>query len=79
MNSDMKRLIEVANELAEDGSTYGSTGEQIGAAFILNDMALLPAQYTDVLYAWQRLNGEWQGYVNAIKSDHMDRIHLTCR
>lgn len=79
MNSDMKRLIEVANELAEDGSTYGSTGEQIGAAFILNDMALLPAQYTDVLYAWQRLSGEWQGYVNAIKSDHMDRIHLTCR
>jgi len=37
-------------------------------------MALLPYQYDDVIYAWQRLGNQWQGYVTDIKEQHMALI-----
>jgi len=74
MNNDITRLIEVANELLQDGASAASTSEQIAAAFILNNMTLLPYQYDDVIYAWQRLGNQWQGYVTDIKEQHMALI-----
>jgi len=74
MNNDMTRLIEVAIELLLDGESAASTSEQIAAAFILNNMGLLPYQYEDVIYAWQRLGHQWQGYVTDIKEHHMALI-----
>ena len=70
MNNEIKRIIEVTNELAEYGSTMGSTGECIAAAFILNDMEKLPARYDEVTEAWERLGNEWQGYVKQIKQEY---------
>lgn len=79
MNYEMARIIEVANDLAINGSTAGSTGECIAAAFVLNDMTLLLPPYEDALDAWERLGDRWQRYVKEIKSHHMDRIHLPGR
>jgi hypothetical protein len=69
MNARMQRLIAVCNELASDGRSGGSTGEIIAAAFVLNDMTLLPAGY-QVAEAWERLGDEWQGYVMQINQDY---------
>lgn len=68
LNDDIKRIIEVANDLLIDGTTAGSTSEQIAAAFVLNDMQYLPGCYTNICEAWARL-GHWQEYVNTI-NDH---------
>ncbi|WP_138593244.1 hypothetical protein [Pseudoalteromonas aurantia] len=70
MNEEMKRIIEVTNELSQYDSTAGCTSEVIAAAFILNDMDKLPGYYTDVTDAWERLGSEWQGYVKQIKQDY---------
>jgi len=74
MNNEIKRLINVTNELSQQGKTGGSTGERIAAAFILNNMSYLPAQYDDVVYAWQRLGAQWQYYVEVIKDEYRDEI-----
>lgn len=74
MNNEMARIIEVANDLVITGSTAGSTGECIAAAFVLNDMALLEPPYEDTVNAWERLGDRWQQYVKEIKRHHMDRI-----
>ena len=70
MNEDMKRIIAVANELRQYGSSAGSTSERIAAAFILNDMSLLPGYYADVTDAWERLGRQWQCYVKVIKHEY---------
>jgi hypothetical protein len=75
LNAQMRRVIEVSNELLTHKSTSGSTGEIIAAAFILNDMTYLPASYTNVVDAWQRL-GDWQEYVHIIREAHMHLIQL---
>lgn len=67
------KIINVANELQHTGATGASTAEHIAAAFVLNRMDYLPAGYTDVLEAWDRLD-TWQRYVRLIKRDYRHRI-----
>ena len=69
----IERIIHVAHELKCTGTTAASTGEHIAAAFVLNCLDLLPADYQDVTEAWQRL-GNWQQYVHRIKRHHMHLI-----
>jgi len=69
---EITKIIKVANQLNRSGYTTGSTSEQIAAAFVLNNMALLPESYADVSEAWQRLD-DWQEHVTQIKQNY---IHL---
>lgn len=69
----IEKIIDTANALQRTGRTGASTGEQIAAAFVLNRMEFLPANYTDVLEAWERLD-DWQGYVKYIKANLMHRV-----
>lgn len=50
-----------------------STGERIAAAFVLNRMDYLPANYRDVVEAWERLD-DWQRYVQDVKARYMHLI-----
>jgi hypothetical protein len=70
----LTKIINVAHELKNTGRTGASTGEQIAAAFVLNNMDYLPAGYTDVNDAWDRLD-TWQVHVKRIKRDYMHLIH----
>ena len=70
MKWEIEKIINVANELASQGSTGASTGEQIAAAFVLNRMEFLPASYQDAVEAWDRLDDAWQNYVRIIKRDY---------
>ena len=70
MKWEIEKIISVANNLATTGETSASTGEQIAAAFVMNRMEWLPANYKDVVEAWDRLGEQWQQYVRIIKCDH---------
>lgn len=70
---EILKIINVAQELKRTGETGASTGEQIAAAFVLNNMEYLPNDYRDVTAAWERLGCSWQGYVITIKENY---IHL---
>lgn len=70
----MQTIIAVANSLQRTGKSGASTGERIAAAFVLNKPQFLPAGYTDMIDAWQRLDANWQGYVLRIKRDYMHLI-----
>ncbi len=70
----IQKIIQVANQLKQSGSTSASTGEQIAAAFVLNRMDYLPASYPDTLEAWDRLGQQWQEYVRIIKRDYQHLI-----
>ncbi len=70
MTWEIDKIINVANDLATTGETGASTGEQIAAAFVMNRMEFLPANYTDVVEAWDRLGEQWQQYVRVIKRGH---------
>jgi hypothetical protein len=74
MKADIEKIIEVANGLASTGKTGASTGEQIAAAFVLNRMEFLPANYPDVVDAWDRLDETWQAYVRVIKRDYQHKL-----
>ncbi len=74
MTWQIDKIIDVANQLNNTGSTGASTGERIAAAFVLNRMEYLPDSYSDVVEAWERLDSEWQYYVKCIKRDFMHRI-----
>ena len=69
MKWEIDKIIDVANNLATTGETSASTGEQIAAAFVMNRMEWLPANYKDVVEAWDRL-GDWQEFVRIVKRDH---------
>jgi hypothetical protein len=69
---EIEKIINVANELLSNGSTGGSTGEQIAAAFVLDRMDFLPPGYT-VVQAWLRL-GEWQQLVPEIQMHYSDLL-----
>lgn len=69
----IEKILEVANGLQRTGRSGASTGERIAAAFVLNRMEFLPANYRDVVEAWERLD-DWQRYVNIIKRDYMHLI-----
>ena len=69
----IEKIIEVANCLQINGSSGASTSEIIAAAFVLNRIEFLPAGYTDIIEAWDRL-GEWQYYVRLIKCEYMHEI-----
>ncbi len=71
---EVKKIIEVANELNRTGSTAASTGERIAAAFVLNRMDYLPDMYSDVVEAWDRLDHQWKCYVRVIKRNGMHYI-----
>ena len=73
MQWEIKKIIENANCLASTGRSGGSSGEVIAAAFVLNRMEFLPANYPDVLEAWERLD-DWQRYVKYIKANLMHRL-----
>ncbi len=74
MNTTIKRIIAVTNEIKQDGSSAGCTSEIIAAAFILNDMSKLPGYYIDITDAWERLGRGWQDYVYQIKQDYRHLI-----
>jgi hypothetical protein len=67
---EITKIIEVANSLASTGKSGASTGERIAAAFVLNRMEFLPANYLDAVEAWDRLDTKWQNYVRRIKRDY---------
>ncbi len=67
---EITKIIKVANQLNRTGQTSGSTSEVIAAAFVLNNMNLLPENYQDVTEAWQRLD-DWQEYVTQIKQNYI--------
>jgi hypothetical protein len=69
---EITKIIKVANRLQRTGETTASTSERIAAAFVLNDMSLLPESYPEVTEAWQRLD-DWQEHVTQIKQHY---IHL---
>ena len=69
---ELEKIIKVANRLQRTGETTASTSERIAAAFVLNDMSLLPESYPEVTEAWQRLD-DWQEHVTQIKQHY---IHL---
>ncbi len=71
MQWQIEKIIEVANCLQRTGGTGASTGERIAAAFVLNNQAFLPAYYSDMVEAWDRLDDEWQAYVRPIKREYM--------
>ena len=68
------KIISVASELNQTGSTGASTGERIAAAFVLNKMEYLPEMYDDVLEAWDRLDHQWKACVRVIKRKCMHHI-----
>jgi hypothetical protein len=74
MTWEIDKIISVANNLATTGETSASTGEQIAAAFVMNRMEWLPANYKDVVEAWDRLGEQWQQYVRVIKRDHQNSL-----
>ena len=69
----VKQLINIARHLHQTGRSGASTGEQIAAAFILNEPKYLPDNYQDMVEAWERLDS-WQKYVKVIKRDYMHLI-----
>lgn len=71
---NIEKIINVANELACNGSTGGSTSEIIAAAFVLNRMEFLPNGYS-VLQAWERLDN-WQPLVKNIQEKYEDLLVL---
>ena len=75
MNYPLQKIINVANELNQTGTTAASTGERIAAAFVLNRMDYLPDSYSDVIQAWDRLDDQWQAYVRVIKYDYSHLIN----
>ncbi len=72
---EIEKIIEVANCLKKTGSSAGSMGEVIAAAFVLNKPEYLPEMYSDMVEAWNRLGEEWQNYVIIVKGYHMHRIY----
>ena len=64
----IEKIIRVANELASHGTTGGSTGEIIAAAFALNRMEFLPEGYR-VYEAWERIS-ELQPIVKIVVSQY---------
>ena len=75
MNYPLQKIINVANELNQTGTTAASTGERIAAAFVLNRMDYLPDSYSDVIEALDRLGDEWQTYIRIIKRDYRHLIN----
>ncbi len=73
---EIKKIIEVANQLQRTGRTSASTGERIAAAFVLNRAEYLPDMYSDMTEAWHRLDDDWQRYVIVIKRDYMHLIEV---
>jgi hypothetical protein len=71
---EITKILEVANGLTNTGSSGASTGERIAAAFVLNRLEFLPANYQDVVEAWDRLEPQWQHYVRFIKRHCMHLI-----
>jgi hypothetical protein len=71
----IEKIINVANELANDGCTGASTTEQIAAAFVLDRMEFLPNGYS-VIEAWERLD-DWQALVKLIKAQYSDLLVYT--
>ncbi len=74
MQWQIEKIIQVANQLNQTGTTAASTGEQIAAAFVLNRADYLPDSYSDMIEAWDRLGDAWQDYVRIIKRDYMHLI-----
>ncbi len=74
MQWQIEKIIKVANQLNQTGTTAASTGEQIAAAFVLNRADYLPDSYRDMIAAWDRLGDAWQVYVRLIKRDYMHLI-----
>ncbi len=74
MNWQIEKIINVANQLQRTGRTGASTGERIAAAFVINRPEYLPANYSDMVEAWDRLDDEWQAYIRIIKQDYMHMI-----
>ena len=73
MNWGNRKIIDVMNELASQGYTGASTGEQIAAAFVLNRMEFLPSGYS-VIEAWDYLGPKWQGHVRLIRQEYLHEI-----
>ncbi len=48
---EIEKIIEVANCLQKHGSSAGSMGEVIAAAFVLNKPEYLPDMYSDMVEA----------------------------
>ena len=74
MQWEIEKIIEITNCLQKTGSSPGSMGEVIAAAFVLNKPECLPEMYSDVVEAWDRLGEEWQQHVRKIKRDYMHLI-----
>lgn len=67
---ELEKIIEAARSLLASGHTAGSTGEHIAAAFVLNRQDCLPADYGDLVEAWDHLGSRWQQHVRTIKREY---------
>ena len=72
---EIKKIIDVANELQRRGTSPASQGEVIAAAFVLNKPEYLPDMYSDMVEAWGRLGVEWQQHVITVKENYMHLIY----
>ncbi len=70
--NDIKKIINVANELSTTNMTGATTSEVIAAAFVLERLEFLPYGY-NVVEAWERI-GDWQGLVQIIKEKYSDLL-----
>jgi hypothetical protein len=71
---EIAKIIEVAKTLSDTGTTPTSTGEHIAAAFVLNRQDYLPADYRDIIEAWDHLGARWQDHVRTVKHDYAHLI-----
>ena len=69
----VQTLINISRHLHKTGRSSASTGEQIAAAFILNEPKYFPEHYNDMVEAWERL-GHYQKYVKVIKANFMHLV-----
>ena len=68
MQTELKKIINVANDLSSTGTSGASTSEIIAAAFVLDRMEFLPEGYS-VIEAWERID-TWQTHVKTIRSTY---------
>lgn len=59
IDSETRKLVNICRRLINQEKVSCCSSETISAAFILDDMSLLP-KGTSVLNAWLYLNKDWQ-------------------
>jgi len=75
MHWQIKKIINVAQELRRTGRTGASTSECIAAAFALDQMAYLPPDY-EIIEAWDRLDEAQKQAVRVVRRDYKHLLEV---